>query len=126
MAKKILLCEDSPFFAQAIGTLLKSQGYEVEIAGDGAIGLEVLRNQKNFDLILCDIMMPNMDGFGVAREIKYDEELKDIPFIFLTGVSDQDSMYKAEDIGVTDYFIKSNVGMDKIIELVKKHIGSAQ
>ncbi|KKQ95449.1 MAG: Two-component response regulator, CheY subfamily [candidate division CPR2 bacterium GW2011_GWC1_39_9] len=122
MAQKILLCEDSVFFAQAISTLLKTQGYEVTAAPDGEQGLKVLKEQPDFNLILCDIMMPNVDGFGVIREVRMDPELRKIPFIFLTGVSDQESMDKAGELGVADYFIKSNVGLDKIIDLVKKHI----
>ncbi len=126
MAKKILLCEDSAFFAQAITMVLKNVGYEVTHALDGALGMEVLKNQPDFSLILCDIMMPNLDGFGVINAIRQDEKLRDIPFIFLTGVSDQDSMEKANSYHVSDYFIKSNVGIDKIVELVAKHIGPAQ
>ena len=124
MEKKILLCEDSPFFAQAISTVLKTQGYQVIHAEDGQKGLDILRQQKDFDLILCDIMMPNLDGFGVLKGINADPELSalNIPFIFLTGVSDIDSMDRGKELGAKDYFIKSNVGMDKIIELVKKYI----
>jgi CheY-like chemotaxis protein len=123
MAKKILLCEDSAFFAQAISMLLKAKGYEVQHAPDGGKGLELLKEQQDFDLILCDIMMPNVDGYEVARQVKADANFSQIPFIFLTGVSDMSSMDRARDLGVTDYFIKSNVGMDKITELVAKHIG---
>ena len=125
MAKKILLCEDSPFFAQAITMVLKNVGYEISHALDGNLGLEVLKNQPDFNLILCDIMMPNLDGFGVINYVRQDEKLRDIPFIFLTGVSDQDSMDRANSYHATDYFIKSNVGIDKIVELVTKHIGPA-
>lgn len=123
MAKKILLCEDSAFFAQAISMLLKSKGYEVQHAADGEKGLALLKEQRDFDLILCDIMMPNVDGYEVARQVQLEEDLRKIPFIFLTGVSDSSSMDRATELGVTDYFIKSNVGMDKITELVAKHIG---
>lgn len=124
MAKKILLCEDSTFFAQAISMLLKAKGYDVQHAPDGEKGLALLREQRDFDLILCDIMMPNVDGYEVARQIQLEEDLRKIPFIFLTGVTDTESMDRANELGATDYFIKSNVGMDKIIELVSKHIGS--
>lgn len=124
MAKKILLCEDSAFFAQAISTLLRSQGYEVAHVADGQKGIDMLGEQKDFDLILCDIMMPNVDGYGVANYVENDSDLREIPFIFLTGVADQSSMDRATGLGVTDYFVKANVGMDKIIDLVKKHIGT--
>lgn len=124
MAKKILLCEDSTFFAQAISMLLKSKGYEVQHAPDGEKGLALLKEQRDFDLILCDIMMPNVDGYEVARQVQLEEDLRKIPFIFLTGVTDTASMERATELGATDYFIKSNVGMDKITELVAKHIGT--
>ena len=129
MAKKILLCEDSAFFAQAISLILKSGGYEVTVAPDGQQGVTALRTPgpdgqlQSFDLILCDIMMPVLDGYGVAQEIKSDETLNQIPLIFLTGVSDMDSMDRAMELGARDYFIKSNVSLDKILDLVKKHIG---
>ncbi len=125
MAKKILLCEDSTFFAQAINMVLSNVGYEVVHAEDGAKGIEILQNDKSFSLILCDIMMPNVDGFGVINSVRSDDQLRDIPFIFLTGVSDMESMNKAQEYHVRDYFIKSNVGIDKIVELVKKNIGDA-
>lgn len=119
---KILLCEDSPFFAQAIAVTLKTQGYEVEHALDGQIGLEKLKTVGGFDLILCDIMMPNLDGFGVLKAVKEDAAVSGIPFIFLTGVSDLASMDRGKELGAVDYFIKSNVSMDKLIELVKKYV----
>lgn len=66
--------------------------------------------------------MPNVDGYEVARQVKTNPEFQNIPFIFLTGVSDTNSMDRATELGITDYFIKSNVGMDKITELVKKYL----
>ncbi len=122
MATKILLCEDSSFFAQAIQILLKSEGYEVVVAGDGEAGIAILKEQQDFGLILCDIMMPKVDGWGVANHVHSDPNLSKIPFIFLTGVSDSQSMNRAEEYGVKDYFIKNNVGMDKLKELVKKYV----
>lgn len=120
---KILLCEDSPFFAQAIAMTLKNAGHEVIHALDGQLGLDQLKLAPGtFDLILCDIMMPNLDGFGVLKAIKADEGTKNIPFIFLTGKADMDSVDRGTQLGASDYFIKSNVSMDKLVELVKKHI----
>ena len=119
---KILLCEDSAFFAQAIQMTLKNQGHEVVHAADGQIGVQKLKEAGDFELILCDIMMPNLDGFGVIKAVKEDEKFAKIPFIFLTGVSDMQSMDRSKDLGANDYFIKSNVSMDKLVELVKKYV----
>lgn len=119
---KILLCEDSAFFAQAITMTLKTQGHEVVHAPDGEVGVAKLQEMGDFDLILCDIMMPKLDGFGVIKAVKADSKFSSLPFIFLTGVSDMDSMDRGKELGANDYFIKSNVSMDKLVELVKKYV----
>ena len=118
---KILLCEDSAFFAQAIQITLKTAGHEIIHCLDGELGVAKLNEEKDFDLVLCDIMMPKLDGFGVLKAIQDDPDLAKIPFIFLTGVSDMDSVERGKDLGAKDYFIKSNVSMDKLVDLVKKY-----
>ncbi len=118
---KILLCEDSAFFAQAIQITLKTSGHEVVHCLDGELGVAKLKEESDFDLILCDIMMPKLDGFGVLKAVQADPNYADIPFIFLTGVSDIDSVERGKELGAKDYFIKSNVSMDKLVDLVKKY-----
>jgi len=118
---KILLCEDSAFFAQAIQMTLKTAGHEIVHALNGEIGVGHLKEQKDFDLILCDIMMPKLDGFGVLKAKNEMDDYKNIPFIFLTGVSDIDSVERGKELGAQDYFIKSNVSLDKLVDLVKKY-----
>ena len=66
--------------------------------------------------------MPNLDGFGVLKYVKSTPNLASKPFIFLTGVSDMESMDRATELGVKDYFIKANTGLPKIVDLVKKYI----
>ena len=123
--KRILLCEDDKFFSQALTLILGSAGYEIIAAPDGQQGLDLLKQQGNFQMILCDIMMPVLDGFGVLKALKADPQYSGftgIPFIFLTGVSDFSSMDRATELGAKDYFIKANTGLPKIVDMVKKYI----
>ena len=119
---RLLLCEDDPFFSQALTLILTTAGYDLVVAADGQIGVNTLAADHKFRLILCDIQMPNLDGFGVLRYVKATPEISAIPFIFLTGVSDIDSMERATELGAKDYFIKANTGLPKIVDLVKKFV----
>lgn len=119
---RILLCEDDPFFSQALTLILTTAGYDLMVAVDGQIGVNTLAAEQNFKLILCDIQMPNLDGFGVLKYVKNTPAISTIPFVFLTGVADMASMDRATELGAKDYFIKANTGLPKIVDLVKKFV----
>lgn len=82
---KITLVDDDVDFCEATQILLESQGYEVTLAYDGKGGLEKIREAKP-DLVILDVMMPEMNGYDVCVVLKADPELKQIPVILLTGV----------------------------------------
>jgi CheY-like chemotaxis protein len=81
----IVIVEDDPSYCSMMELILKMEGFDVRIAPDGHSGL-VLVSEKRPDLILCDIMMPGMDGHSVLEAMKGDNTLDDIPFIFVTGL----------------------------------------
>jgi len=83
--KKIALVDDDVDFCEATKILLESQGYEVTLAYDGKEGLEKIRREKP-DLVILDVMMPEMNGYDVCVVMKADPELNMIPVILLTGV----------------------------------------
>lgn len=120
-AKKILLCEDDPFYAEAIRVLLSRNGYAVEVALDGVQALAVLGGQT-FDLILCAVQLPVHDGFAILKSVRLDARLKRTPFIFLTAVADSATMDRATEEGATDYFIKASAGLSHLLELIKKYV----
>lgn len=127
MAHRILLCDDSEFYLQSISLILQEMGYEVVSTTGGAKALEALRSSQyletgGFNLILCDVMMPEMGGFDVLKEVKNDPALQHIPFIFLSFVSDMESIDRAAGLGVQDYFIKSEATLERIGELVSKYL----
>lgn len=87
-AKKILLIEDEPEFRAALKMRLEANGYEVVEAEDGVAGLDLARSRSP-DLIVLDIMLPKMDGYKVARLLKFDEKYRNIPIVMLSARSQQ-------------------------------------
>ena len=87
MMTEILVIEDELFLRQNIKTILEIKGYICHEASHGGEGIELLSKIKP-DLILCDVMMPGVDGFGVLEHVKANDQLKQIPFIFLTARAD--------------------------------------
>lgn len=102
---KILLIEDNAEMRENLTEILELAEYEVKSAEDGLIGIQYAR-QFRPDIILCDIMMPNLDGFGVLKIIQQDESLKHLPFIFLTAKSEKEDFRKGMNLGAEDYLVK--------------------
>lgn len=100
----VLAVDDESSNIDFIAPLLMSE-YEIRVATNGKDAIEIVKNTA-IDLILLDINMPNMDGFEVTKILKSSEGTKDIPIIFLTASTDEDSIAKAYEIGGADYITK--------------------
>ena len=111
--KKILVIEDEPEMRRNITALLHYKDYEPIAADDGRAGIEMARRQKP-DLILCDVMMPELDGYGVLRALQTDANLALIPFIFLTAKGEKDDLRSGMNLGADDYLTKPVVNADLI------------
>ena len=103
--KKILLVEDEPEFRLALRTRLEANGYDIIEANDGATGLNTARHQ-NPDLIILDVMLPKMDGFKVARLLKFDLKYKNIPLMMLTVMSQASDRKMGQAVGADAYLTK--------------------
>lgn len=103
--KKVLLIEDNKDVRENTADILEISGYEVTTAEDGKIGIEKARIFRP-DIILCDIMMPVMDGYSVLEELGKRSETAGIPFIFLTAKSDKSDLRKGMNLGADDYLTK--------------------
>jgi DNA-binding NarL/FixJ family response regulator len=101
----ILIIEDDSAFSHMMEVILRMEGYEVRIANDGASGIFMLRDARP-DLVLCDVVMPHMDGFDVMAVMKGDEALSDIPFIFVSYMADRNSVRSGMSKGADDYLPK--------------------
>ena len=116
--KKILVIDDEADFRMMLRTRLEANGYEVSEAEDGIIGLEKARNTGP-DLIILDIMMPKMDGYKVARLLKFDEKYRNIPIIMLTARSQQSDREIGTAVGGDAYLTKPYKSED-MLEIVAK------
>jgi len=103
--KKILLIDDEPELIKAVEIRLKSTGYEVSVAYDGRAGICEAKEIKP-DLIILDLLMPIMDGYAVANELKDDPETKHIPIIILTASQREDLKTRCRELGVTSFIMK--------------------
>jgi adenylate cyclase len=101
--------DDTPFNRQLLVRLLRSIGHEPFEAGDGRAALEFLRDAVNpaIDVILLDIVMPEMDGYETLAALKADPVLRDLPVIVISGVDELDSVVRCIEMGATDYLPKS-------------------
>ncbi|MGE3974194.1 MAG: response regulator [Bdellovibrionales bacterium] len=105
----VVVAEDSAPNRSILCHLLKKLGYEVLEAEDGQKALEMLKENmasKKIVAIFSDIMMPNMDGITFLKTIRADEQTKDMPFIFITAVSDKDNIIQAKALNVNGYILK--------------------
>ena len=105
MAKRILVVDDDENILNLEKTILEQKGFEVTPAGGGVEALQLLA-EKGFDLVLLDVMMPEVDGFAVCRKIKEDARLKDVPVIFLTAKGGGDALAEGFESGAIMYINK--------------------
>lgn len=102
---KILAVDDQVYIVKLIQVNLERNGYEVVTAYDGAQALEKVRAEKP-DVIVCDVMMPRKDGFGVLQDLKADPSTRDIPFIMLTARAQDADLFRGYASGVHIYLTK--------------------
>lgn len=117
---EILIVDDIEDNIQIIARILQSKNYEITVATSGKQALDSI-NQDPPDVILLDISMPEMDGIEVCKEIKNNEESKDIPVIFITALSDKENVLEGFDAGAVDYITKP-FNSKELIRRVDTHL----
>jgi DNA-binding NarL/FixJ family response regulator len=103
--KTILIIEDQPDMRDNLATILEMENYAVLTAEEGQSGLEAARDEKP-DLILCDVMMPKMDGHTVLQHLREDRTIAGTPFIFLTARGEKQDLRTGMNLGADDYLTK--------------------
>ena len=118
MSYSILLIEDNIDMGENIVSILQLAHYNVRYATDGKKGVE-LAQESPPDLILCDIMMPELDGYGVFHILNHNPDTADIPFIFLTAKADRSDFREGMNLGADDYMTKPFDGIDllRVVEM---------
>ncbi|HLT47498.1 MAG TPA: hybrid sensor histidine kinase/response regulator [Rubricoccaceae bacterium] len=119
----ILIIEDEPDIRDNVVDLLEAEGYRVLAAEHGGIGLALARAHSP-DLILCDVMMPEVDGFGVLQELQAEPALAEIPFVFLTALAERGDHRRGMAAGADDYLAKPFTA-NELIATVEGRLGRA-
>jgi len=128
--KTILIIEDNEDIRENVAEILMLSNYKVLTAANGKEGIETAQ-QKHPDLIICDIMMPGVDGYGVLHVLHKDADTQNIPFIFLTSKSERSDFRIAMEMGADDYITKPFAGNELLnaiesrfrkIDILKKQL----
>lgn len=102
----VLIVDDNPLITNVIEGLLGSQSYTVTTCKNGEEALNQLETHEPFDLIICDVMMPKLDGYGFHTKLRERPEYHHVPFIFLTALDHEDEIFRGKESGADDYVVK--------------------
>jgi DNA-binding response OmpR family regulator len=121
--KKILLIEDDAVLRENTSELLELSNYHVVSAPNGKTGVEVAKETLP-DIIVCDIMMPELDGYGVLQTLSQNESTQHIPFIFLSAKTERKDVRRGMDLGADDYITKP-FSEDELISAIESRLAKA-
>ena len=118
--KKVLIVDDEEHIRELIKFNLKKEGYDIEVAVNGTEALNIIREIK-FDLILLDLMLPEIDGLEVCKEIRRNEETSDIPVMMITAKGEEFDKVLCLELGADDYMTKP-FSPSELVARVKAHM----
>ena len=104
--RHVLVADDEPHIGRIIKMKLEQGPFRVTLAYDGQEAIDVLENEPGFDLVLLDLMMPNLSGLDVLARIRSNERLKHLPCIILTAAGQEAQHQKAMELGATEFLTK--------------------
>lgn len=119
--KKVLIVEDDNMICTMYKTKLEQDGFSVLLADNGSKGLEVAMSEVP-DIIMLDVIIPQLDGFSVLEKIKEDEKTKNIPVIMLTNLGTTEDQKKGKEMGAVDYLVKAKFTPSQVSEKVKEYL----
>lgn len=126
--KHILIIEDDTFIAELYAHILESNNFEVKVGNTGKSGLDLLKNE-NFDLVLLDIVLPDMNGLEVLHQWKLKKPNSDTIVLLLTNLGQDEVIKKGFELGAHGYLIKSSLSPEQVVSEVNtalsQKVGSA-
>jgi CheY-like chemotaxis protein len=117
--KTILLVEDDPFVVDIYTTKLESAGFSVEAAEDAEEAIRKLKEKKP-DLMILDIVLPNIDGWELLKKVREEMGLEDLKVIVLSNLSQKEEVQKSINLGVIRHFVKASFTPSEVVEEIKK------
>lgn len=119
---KILIIEDDRYISKMYQLKLSLEGYQVEVADNGRAGVEMVKSFAP-NIILLDILMPELDGFEVLKLVKSEEATKSIPVLIMSNLGQEDHIQKGMEMGAIGYIVKSQYTPSKVVEKIKEVLG---
>lgn len=123
MSKTILIIEDDNFLQGLEAKKLKKEGYEILVAANADEAYKIIDAKTKLDLILLDLLLPEVDGFTILGKIRENEIIKDIPVVVFSNLSEEKDIEHAKKLGISEFMVKSNFTLDELADKVKSLIG---
>ena len=123
MAKSILIIEDDEFLLGLEKDKLEKAGYKVFTAINSVQAFEALNIGTQLDMILLDLLLPEVDGFMILEKLRENKITKDIPVIVFSNLSEEKDIERANKFHINEYIVKSNISLNDLVEKVKKLLG---
>lgn len=123
MSKRVLIIEDDNFLQGLEAKKLSKEGYEVLAASNSEETFKVLDSKEKIDMILLDLLLPEVDGFSILQRIRENKELVTLPVIVFSNLSEEKDIDKAKKLGISEFMVKSNFTLDELTEKVRSLIG---
>lgn len=120
---KILIIEDDPLIVKIYTTRLSADGFEVVSAENGEEGLKLIE-QDGIDLIVLDLMMPRIDGFGLLEKIRATEKTKDLPVLVYSNLAQEEEVTRVKNLGATEFIVKANISPTEMVNKIKGYLTS--
>ena len=126
---KILVVEDDPVSLKLVTEILKKQNYETEATESADKAIEWLKKSETVDLIISDVMMPEIDGHKFLQLVRANSRFRETPVIFCTALGERSDVIRAVNLGITDYIVKpvdANILLSKVKKILGKNEQSSQ
>lgn len=118
----VLVIEDDKFLRELLVRKLSAEGFDVQNAIDAQAAFTILAERKP-NIILCDLILPGVDGFEILKRIKEDPKIADVPVVILSNLGQKEDLEKAMALGAKDFMVKANFTLDEIVAKVKEILG---
>ena len=120
--KSVLIIEDDFYVTRAYSIKLEKEGINVLSVSDGEAAVEFFKKNNLPNLVILDLMLPKRSGFEVLKEMRANAQWKNVPVIVLSNIGAQEDIQKIKELGVVEYLVKADIGIDEVVERVKKHL----
>lgn len=117
--KTILIIEDDDFVVKIYQVKLEKEGFNVLIIMDGNEALSYIKKTEPVDLVILDLILPGVNGFDILMEIRKNEKWGKVPVVVLSNLGQEHDIKKCQEIGISDYIVKSDVKISEVVERVK-------